>query len=222
MTNKDILDHKIFYRRNLPHYQPESGIFFITYRLNFDLPLEIIEKLTQQKQEFSRRERVFKNKNEKSEKIDFEKQQFYLIDNYLGLCKNGQKYLSNPNIAQIVKDSLFFMNKEQYELYCFCVMPNHVHILIKPQEKKNGTFYSFAEILKGHKGSTARKANIILNRAGSFWHKESYDHSIRSQQEFEDTVWYIVNNPVKAHLIDDYRKWKHTWIAEYIKKEMGL
>ena len=164
MTNKDILDHKIFYRRNLPHYQPESGIFFITYRLNFDLPLEIIEKLTQQKQEFSRRERVFKNKNEKSEILDFEKQQFYLIDNYLGLYINGQKYLSNPNIAQIIKDSLFFMNKEQYELYCFCVMPNHVHVLMKPQEKKNGTFYSFAEIFKGHKGSTARKANIILNR----------------------------------------------------------
>ncbi len=198
MTNKDILDHKIFYRRNLPHYQPESGIFFITYRLNFDLPLEIIEKLTQHKQ------------------------QFYLIDNYLGLCKNGQKYLSNPNIAQIVKDSLFFMNKEQYELYCFCVMPNHVHILIKPQEKKNGTFYSFAEILKGHKGSTAREANKNLNRTGSFWHKESYDHLVRSQLEFEDTVWYIVNNPVKAHLIDDYRKWKHTLVAENIKKEMGL
>ena len=222
MTNKDILDHKIFYRRNLPHYQPESGIFFITYRLNFDLPLEIIEKLTQQKQEFSRRERVFKNKNEKSEILDFEKQQFYLIDNYLGLCKNGQKYLSNPNIAQIIKDSLFFMNKEQYELYCFCVMPNHVHVLMKPQEKKNGTFYSFAEIFKGHKGSTARKANIILNRTESFWHKESYDHSVRSQQEFEDTVWYIVNNPVKAHLIEDYRKWKHTWIAEDVKKEMDL
>ncbi len=222
MTNKDILDHKIFYRRNLPHYQPESGIFFITYRLNFDLPLEIIEKLTQQKQEFSRRERVFKNKNEKSEILDFEKQQFYLIDNYLGLYINGQKYLSNPNIAQIIKDSLFFMNKEQYELYCFCVMPNHVHVLMKPQEKKNGTFYSFAEIFKGHKGSTARKANIILNRTGSFWHKESYDHSVRSQQEFEDTVWYIVNNPVKAHLIEDYRKWKHTWIAEDVKKEMDL
>ncbi|HCL00114.1 MAG TPA: hypothetical protein DHW42_08435 [Candidatus Marinimicrobia bacterium] len=222
MSNKDILDYKIFYRRNLPHYQPESGIFFVSYRLNFDLPLEITEKLIQQKQEFAKRKKVLKNKNEILEKLDFEKQQFYFVDNYLGLCKNGPKYLSDPNIAQVVKDSLFFMNKEQYELYCFCVMPNHVHILIKPQEKENGTFYSFAKILKGHKGSTARKANIIFDRTGSFWHIESYDHLVRSQQEFEDTVWYIVNNPVKAHLVDDYRKWKHTWIAEYIKKEMGL
>jgi len=222
MPNKDILDYKTFYRRNLPHYQPESGIFFISYRLDFDLPSEIIEKLIQRKQEFAKREKVLNNKNEKSDKLDFEKQQFYFVDNYLGLCKNGPKYLSDPNIAQIVKDSLFFMNKEQYELYCFCVMPNHVHVLIKPQEKENGTFYSFAEILKGHKGSTARKANIILNRTGNFWHIESYDHLVRSQLEFEDTVWYIVNNPVKALLVDDYRKWEHTWIAEYIKKAMGL
>ncbi|MDO9465515.1 MAG: transposase [bacterium] len=222
MTNKDILDYKIFYRRNLPHYQPESGIFFITYRLNFDLPSEIVEKLIQQKQEYAKRKSVSKNKDEKSIKLDFEKQQFYFVDNYLGLCKNGPKYLSDSNIAQIVKDSLFFMNKKQYELYCFCVMPNHVHILIMPQEQKSGSFYSFAEILKGHKGSTARKANIFLNKTGSFWHKESYDHLVRSQQEFEDTVWYIINNPVKAHLTDDYRKWNHTWIAEYVKKEMGL
>ena len=177
MPNKDILDHKIFYRRNLPHYQPESDIFFISYRLNFDLPLEIINRLIQKKKEFAKRGKIIHNNKKKQERLDFEKQQFYLIDNYLGLCKNGPKYLSNSNIAQIVKDSLFFMNKKQYELYCFCVMPNHVHMLIKPQEKKNGTFYSFAEILKGHKGSTGQKANIILNRTGSFWHKESYDHN---------------------------------------------
>ena len=222
MSFKNILDYKSFYRRNLPHYQPESGIFFITYRLNFDLPLEIIKKLIQQKKDFARRERKVFNKDKKSEKLNFEKQRFYLIDNYLGLCKNVPKYLSDPNIAQIVKDSLFFMNKKQYELYCFCIMPNHVHVLMKPMEKENGDFYSFAEILKGHKGSTARKANKLLNRTGSFWHKESYDHLVRSQREFEDTVWCILNNPVKAHLVDDYRKWKHTWIAEDVKKEMGL
>ncbi|MFH1250040.1 MAG: transposase [bacterium] len=222
MSDKDILDHKIFYRRNLPHYQPESGIFFISYRLNFDLPLEIIEKLIKHKQEFGKRKRESKNKIEKSAELDFEKQQFYFVDNYLGLCKNSPKYLSDPNIAQIVMDSLFLMNQKQYELYCFCVMPNHVHVLLKPQEKKEGTFYSFAEILKGHKGSTARKANIFLKKTGSFWHKESYDQLVRSQREFEDTVWYIINNPVKAHLIDDYHKWKHTWIAEDVKQEMGL
>jgi len=222
MSKKNILNYKIFYQRNLPHYQPEHGIFFITYRLNFDLPIEIVTKLNRQKREFARQKRLSKDKSGKLSKLNFEKQQFYFVDNYLGICKRGPKYLSNPIIAQIVKDSLFLMNKKQYELFSFCVMPNHVHILIRPLEKKNGKFYSFAEILKGHKGSTAREANIILKKSGSFWHKESYDHLVRSQQEFEDTVWYIINNPVKAKLVDDYRKWKHTWVVEEVKKEIGL
>jgi len=34
------MDYKLRYKRRLPHYQPKGGIFLITFRLNFDLPLE--------------------------------------------------------------------------------------------------------------------------------------------------------------------------------------
>ncbi|HPM04256.1 MAG TPA: hypothetical protein PL160_00945 [Candidatus Cloacimonas sp.] len=34
------MDYKLRYKRRLPHYQPKGGIFFITFRLNFNLPLE--------------------------------------------------------------------------------------------------------------------------------------------------------------------------------------
>lgn len=43
---KSKLDYQYFYRRNLPHLQPKDALIFITYRLAFDLPQEIILKLT--------------------------------------------------------------------------------------------------------------------------------------------------------------------------------
>ncbi|MBN2602024.1 MAG: transposase [Candidatus Marinimicrobia bacterium] len=216
----NILQYKEFYRGNLPHYQPQSGIFFITYRLNYELPAELVNELQQQKQEFARQNKV--KKPNKTASLNFEKRQFDFIDNYLALCQKGPKYLSNPDVANIVSDSLFIMNSIQYELYCYCIMPNHVHILIKPLKKKDDSYYSLAEILKGHKGSTARRANVILETKGKFWHIESYDHLVRSQEEFENIVHYIVNNPVKAKLVDDWKMWEQTWVADSLKKEINI
>ena len=218
----DILGYREFYRRNLPHYQPESGVFSVTYRLDFPLAKHIVEKISSQKIEFAKYQSKIDESKRYSKAIDFQIKQFFFIDDYLGLCRRGHKYLSNPGVANVVAESLLYMNGIQYELFCYCIMPNHVHVLLKPIEKEDGSYYSLAEIMKGHKGSTARRTNILLNRKGRFWHAESYDHLVRSQQEFENTVWYIVNNPVKARLVDDYRKWKHYWVKESIREDLSL
>lgn len=55
-------------------------------------------------------------------------------------------------------------------------------------------------IMHSLKGYTARKANLALGRSGSFWQHESFDHVIRSPEEWERTVSYVLNNPVKAGL----------------------
>jgi len=51
------------------------------------------------------------------------------------------------------------------------------------------------------KGYTARQANRMLGRTGeAFWQPESYDHWVRSEQEWGRIVRYIENNPVGAGL----------------------
>jgi putative transposase len=57
-------------------------------------------------------------------------------------------------------------------------MPNHVHLLILPNT-------AVSEIMRWLKGSTARKANQLLERTGRpFWQDESYDHWVRSDKKF--------------------------------------
>jgi type I restriction enzyme R subunit/putative DNA methylase len=59
------------------------------------------------------------------------------------------------------------------------------------------------------KGYTAHEANRILSRRSqAFWQDESYDHVVRSANEFDRIVTYIENNPVSAGLVarpEDYR-----------------
>jgi REP element-mobilizing transposase RayT len=63
--------------------------------------------------------------------------------------------------------------------------------------------------LKRH---TARQANRILNRRGTFWQAESYDHVVRDEQELERIVEYVIDNPVKAGLIADGLAWPWTYV----------
>ena len=203
MTKDNRLEYKEFYRRNLPHIQPEDGIIFITYRLHFQLPNKLINKI----------EKIKKTKSGNS---------FNVIDDYLDLCKEGPRHLSNREISTMIMENLLKMNDKQYKLFCFCIMPNHVHVLLKPKLKYKNIPYSLAEIFRGHKGVTARQANQILHRIGSFWQAESYDHYMRDDEEFYNLAWYILNNPVKAKLVQNILDWEFTWIDKDLEYEMGL
>ena len=61
------------------------------------------------------------------------------------------------------------------------------------------------------KGYTARKANQLLGRSGAFWHHESYDHCVRNPTELQRTVTYVLNNPVKVGLVDEWKKWRWSY-----------
>jgi len=205
---KRLLDYRLFYRRSLPHYQPQSGIFFITYRLHFDLPPDFRDKIK------NRRIQLASKKQFQPDELD--KILFDGFDNYLALCNTSPKYLSEPKIAKIVMQSLDKMANKQYKLYCYCIMPNHVHILIQPLVKQKGRYFSLAEIMRGHKGATANRINKILHKQEHIWHGESYDHHVRSQEEFDRILFYIINNPVKAGLVKNYSDWPYLWIDNEI------
>jgi hypothetical protein len=59
-----------------------------------------------------------------------------------------------------------------------------------------------SRLLKSLKGFTARQANRLLGRTGEpFWQKESYDHWVRSEVEWNRIAAYIERNPVSAGLV---------------------
>jgi putative transposase len=127
-----------------------------------------------------------------------------LFRNSVRLKPSGPMWLTDPRIAQIVVDALHFgaEQRNSYELFPYVVMPNHVHILIEP-------FIELPVIMRWLKGRTARTANRLLGRTNqSFWQDESYDHWIRSAEEFKSTAHYIEQNPVRARLVEFADQWR--------------
>lgn len=65
------------------------------------------------------------------------------------------------------------------------------------------------KILQSIKKFSARKSNDVLQKKGNeFWQEESYDHIVRDEREFENTIRYILYNPVKAGLCKEWREWQ--------------
>ena len=72
-------------------------------------------------------------------------------------------------------------------------------------------------IMQRLKSFTARKANRILGRQGSFWQDESCDHVVRDDGELGRIVEYILQNPVKAGLVSDWQEWQWVYVKDFRK-----
>jgi putative transposase len=127
-------------------------------------------------------------------------------------------------VAQITMEEIKNMEGSQYKLIACCTMPNHVHMLVEPllvegaSHSGKSARYPVTDTLRLLKGRTARKSNLVIGRTGSFWQHESYDHVIRDDEELERTILYILNNPVKAGLVKQWKDWKFT----YVNPEFGM
>ena len=162
------------YRRRLPHQHPAGQALFLTWHLHGSLP-------------HARYPPPGKLSSGEA---------FVWMDRHLDTTRVGPLYLSRPEVAQIVVDSIRFGEQELglYELAAYVVMPNHVHMLATPKVDP-------PKFLKSIKNYSAREANRTLGRTGQpFWQSESYDHWVRDDREFERLRFYIENNPVKAGL----------------------
>ena len=66
-----------------------------------------------------------------------------------------------------------------------------------------------SQIMHSLKSYTANEANKVLNRSGSFWQRESYDHWVRDDMELARIAEYIANNAVSANLAKNAWDWPY-------------
>ncbi len=71
------------------------------------------------------------------------------------------------------------------------------------------------------KGSTARECNKLLKRTGAFWQHESYDHVVRNEDELRRIVEYVLNNPVKAGLVEVEEDWMWSYCIYNVERDLS-
>ena len=163
--------------RRLPHIYAIGQPLFVTFRLYGSLPVG----------------REFPKENLTSGEA------FVAMDRLLDTARFGPMYLKQPEVARLVRSSILFCAKD-CDLHAWVIMPNHVHLLFTPHADASA-------LLRRLKGFSARQANDLLSRTGQpFWQDESYDHLVRSGEEFRRIESYVLTNPVKAGLAASIEK----------------
>lgn len=200
------------HRRNLPHIYPESATLFITFRLKNSIPVDVLEKMKEEK-EFRIRQIELSRipETDKIEAIYLEEKRFFgKYDNALHKFATDDDFLKKPEVAQIVADKMHQYDQNLYNLIAYCIMSNHVHLLFTTEGYENANITKIMQLIKG---GSSYLCNKVLERKGDFWQKESYDHYVRNQREFTNIEHYIIQNPVKASLLEDWEKWEFTYWA---------
>ncbi len=191
-----------FYRRRLPHWQPDGASFFVTFHLAQSVPAWVRKALQAGKEEDALVGGAFGQ-----------------FDAWLDRVAEGSpRWLAEEGVARIVATELRRLDGDRYDLLAYCLMPNHVHLLIRMPLSEGWPearlFPPLTEVLRTLKGRTARYGNQVLKRRGAFWQHESYDHVIRDDEELKRVAAYIVNNPVKAGLVRRWDAWPWTYVKD--------
>jgi len=184
--------------RCLPHWQQEGATYFVTFHVADSLPRGVYEQWTRERETALRQLAAEGNAERREEIIEAARQQLEeRLDEGLGEC-----WLRNPSVSAVVEGALRHFDGERYLLGSYVIMPNHVHVLLRPVME-----HRLSEILHSWKSYSSNQANQFLGRSGAFWQDESFDHIVRNEQQLERFGRYIEENPVKAGLrAGEFRK----------------
>lgn len=182
-------------RSRLPHWDVDQGAYFITTNLIDAVPQEVRLRIDNERKAYITEVERRKGHMTAAEELALNQMIRERLEEALD-AGAGACWMRQPEIARIVADAIAFLDGKRFELFAWCVMPNHVHLLFRLLDG------SIDRMMRSLKTFTSREANIVLGLTGAFWQADYYDRSVRDQTELLRCVEYIRMNPAQAGLAD--------------------
>jgi REP element-mobilizing transposase RayT len=129
----------------------------------------------------------------------------------------GSQILLREDLATIVQNSLLFFESQRYYLSSWCVMSNHVHVVVSPIGTND-----VSQILHSWKSFTANRINEILHRSGPCWSIGSFVHLVRSYNYWMKFNNYTENNPVEAGYCLNKSEWYFSSACQKFERSQYL
>jgi REP element-mobilizing transposase RayT len=200
---------RIRYGANLPHWRQDQATYFVTFHLGDSLPRAVLDAWIAEREQLLRAMRCSGRLLTATEALRLDELHSARVESYLD-AGQGECWLKIPAAAEIVASALTFFAGLRYELRAWCVMPNHVHVVVRPLPS-----WELEQILHSWKSFTAKAVNREVGRTGTLWQAEYYDHLVRDQDDLLRCMEYTWTNPERAGLTD----WHWRWIDhEYLEQ----
>lgn len=180
------------YERHLPHWRQSGATYVVTFRLGDSLPQSKLRELETLRSEWQSRIRPpWTEETWQAYSREAMRRVEGWLDQGMGSC-----VLRDKAAANCVANALTYFEGQRYQLGCFVVMPNHVHLVVRPYSDDD----PLERLLQSWKRFTAREINLLRSQSGKLWQDESYDRIVRDEEHLYRCVQYIGSNAVRAGL----------------------
>lgn len=136
---------------------------------------------------------------------------------------------------QVLIESLDYCRKQKgMEIYCYCLMPSHVHLIFRAQASNPG------DLLRDFKRHTSKRLQTeienssresrrewmlwMMDKAGKsnsniskrqFWQQHNKPIELWTPEVIDQKVEYIHMNPVEAGFVDEPEYWRYSSAVNY-------
>jgi len=122
----------------------------------------------------------------------------------------GASPFANHELARTTCNELRSLaESRQFYLATYCLLPDHLHVLLSPADSG----LSVGEFIGQFKGRTTNQS-WKLGWRGKLWQPRFYDHIVRASEGVPQTARYILENPFRAGLGENYPfRWRDPALA---------
>ena len=100
----------------------------------------------------------------------------------------------------------------KFRLYSYCIMPDHMHMIIQALSKQ----YDISTIMKEIKGTFGREYNILIRKRGDIWQRKFYDSVVRNERDIITKINYILENPVRKNMAKEATDYEFSSARAYL------
>ena len=116
-------------------------------------------------------------------------------------------------------------NYHPLNLVAYCILPDHIHLLIRLPEDDDNFSLRISEIKKRFSKlysknfgvSPAKNAGIVRPGRSGLWQQRFWEHTLRDEEDLHRHIDYIHYNPVKHGLVHKVKNWPSSSFFDYVK-----
>jgi REP element-mobilizing transposase RayT len=128
------------------------------------------------------------------------------IDVHLAIRADNGRPFDTPDVAKMVCDNVqFYCRQLDYRLYGLTLMPDHLHVVLSPAASR----VPVSTWLDRFKSFTTHQFTETGGRP-PLWQKSAFDHVLRDGEKAEGVLRYVIENPVRAGLVEHFEDWRWT------------
>ncbi|MHB9108230.1 MAG: transposase [Armatimonadota bacterium] len=130
----------------------------------------------------------------------------------------GVPFTNDALARKIIEVLLWYHTHNRWILYCYCLMPDHLHFIVKLPELTGKLINAGARgmLIEGileqvgyFKSYTTSQCWWKHGGQGQLWQKSSYDHVIKYNDSVDEAIDYVLNNSTRKELVETWDQYPY-------------